>query len=117
MVSKPLSSMREKNKKKKPLKDIKEEDPEQKRESLEKFIASKKSNQDASTSTSGQYIQPNKGLSDLIIDNRIIGKGSYAVVKTAYHIPGKIEVAVKVYDKFKMTDPRKKGNLKSYGTI
>ena len=113
MVSKPLSSMREKNKKKKPLKDIKEEDPEQKRESLEKFIASKKSNQDASTSTSGQYIQPNKGLSDLIIDNRIIGKGSYAVVKTAYHIPGKIEVAVKVYDKFKMTDPRKKGNLKS----
>ncbi len=74
--------------------------------------AQQKSLNDASTSVSGQFVLPNKGLKDLIIDNRIIGKGSYAVVKTAYHIPSKIEVAVKIYDKFKMTDHRKKNNLK-----
>ena len=74
--------------------------------------AQQKSLNEASTSASGQFVLPNKGLKDLIIDNRIIGKGSYAVVKTAYHIPSKIEVAVKIYDKFKMTDHRKKGNLK-----
>ena len=59
-----------------------------------------------------KQVERGKGLRDLIIDDRIIGKGTYAVVKTAYHVPSKLEVAVKVYDKIKMTDPRKKMNLK-----
>ena len=48
----------------------------------------------------------------MIIDDRVIGKGTYALVKTAYHVPSKLEVAVKVYDKIKMADPRRKVNLK-----
>jgi serine/threonine protein kinase len=35
----------------------------------------------------------------------VIGKGSYAVVKSAHDTHKNIKVAIKIYDKFRLVDP------------
>ena len=57
------------------------------------------------------FVPGTSGLKDLIVDGKLIGKGSYATVKTGYHVPSKMEVAIKIYDKLKMVDPRRRANL------
>jgi serine/threonine protein kinase len=41
----------------------------------------------------------------------VIGKGSYAIVKSAQCQETKKKVAIKIYDKLKLHDPMKKKNV------
>jgi serine/threonine protein kinase len=53
-----------------------------------------------------------RGVLEDYIVSKDLGKGSYAVVKQAYHKPTGMKLAIKIYDKFKLNDPAKKNAVK-----
>ena len=45
--------------------------------------------------------------------SKILGQGSYAVVKLATHKKTNCKVAIKIYDKVKLLEPQKMKNVKN----
>jgi serine/threonine protein kinase len=65
--------------------------------------------QDASNvNKSSQFCEK---ITDYVLGKEI-GKGAYAVVKQAIHKPSGKKLAVKIYEKFKLMDPARKGAVK-----
>lgn len=53
-----------------------------------------------------------RGRADDYIIGKEIGKGAYAIVKSAVHKPTNREVAIKIYEKVKLLDIQKKNAVK-----
>jgi serine/threonine protein kinase len=50
-------------------------------------------------------------MSDYIVGKEI-GKGAYAVVRQAIYRPTGTKIAIKIYEKYKLLDPAKKGAVR-----
>ena len=53
----------------------------------------------------------NMKLSELVFEDKIIGKGSYGSVQLATHVPTKMKVAVKKLDKSTIKTPKMQETL------
>ena len=60
---------------------------------------------------SNSLIEIKSGNIDDYLIGQEIGKGAYAVVKTAIHKPTNQKVALKIYDKFKLLEPNRKKSV------
>lgn len=63
------------------------------------------------TNTGDNISSFNNNIEDYVIGKEI-GKGAYAIVKQAVHKPSNLKVAIKIYDKFRLTDSVRKNALK-----
>jgi MAP/microtubule affinity-regulating kinase len=64
------------------------------------------------TSLSTQASSLFKGRVEDYAIGKEIGKGAYAIVKQALHKPTNMKVAVKIYEKCKLTDPQRNSSVK-----
>lgn len=70
------------------------------------------SNLDRECEKSVQGDESFKGRIDDYIIGKEIGKGAYAIVKQAIHKPSSTKVAIKIYEKFRLTDNIRKSAAK-----
>ncbi|CAG9315115.1 unnamed protein product [Blepharisma stoltei] len=87
------------------------------RNSKPTLIIKKRSKTPVSTSHVANHGSANKDENakdpiDFYDFGKVLGIGSYAVVKEALHIPSQARYAAKIYEKSKLVDPHKKRNVK-----